>query len=131
MSVLQLTLVAYFHLIIGAAGTRAQEALAPFPLKETVANAKRQLSAAEVSPTGVKREDYLNVVAGIANFFHHFQAADGRIIDPFQHEEVQYSTPCYAWACAALVASGKQTNLLESGALALECALTELVEDKA
>jgi hypothetical protein len=112
--------------------TRAvEEPLSPFPLKDVVATAKSRLATAQFTPTGLKREDYLNVISGIANYFQHFQAPDGRIIDPFLHSEVQYSTPCYAWACAALVASGKQTNLLDSGALALDCALTELVEDKA
>src|ERR1041385_674564 len=124
------------HLIVASllsslTSLAVEEPLPAFPLKEVVAKAKSQLATAQITPTGLKREDYLNVIGGIASYFQHFQTADGRIIDPFLHTEWQYSTPCYAWACAALVASGKQTNLLESGALALECALTELVEDKA
>jgi hypothetical protein len=68
---------------------------------------------------------------GIVDFFQHFQTSEGRIIDPYLRREVQYSTPCYAWAAAALIASGKQTNSLESAASALDCALTELATDKA
>ena len=106
-------------------------ALEPFPLGPAVDTAKNRLVGAQFKPTGLKRDDYLAVIGGIVTYFHHFQAPDGRIIDPFLHTEWQYSTPCYAWAAASLVAGGKQTNLLESAALALDCALTELAEDKA
>ena len=50
--------------------------LRDFPLREP-------LAAFQVQPTGLKREDYLTVIGGIANYFHHFQTFDGRIIDPF------------------------------------------------
>ncbi len=59
-------------------------------------------------------------------FFQHFQAADGRIIDPLLRREVQYSTPCYACAASALISGGRQTNLLDSAARALDVALEEL-----
>jgi hypothetical protein len=72
------------------------------------------------------REDYLKTCEGIVDFFHHFQTPDGRIIDPFMHKEVQYSTPCYAWTATVLVVSGRQTNLFDSAARALDAALEEL-----
>jgi hypothetical protein len=109
----------------------ALSALEPFPLNQAVRNAKTNLAAAVIKPTGLERGDYLNVISGIVNYFKHFQADDGRIIDPFLQKEFQYSTPCYAWAATALVVSGKQTNLLESASAALESALAQLAEDKA
>ncbi len=107
------------------------ETLEPFPLAQMVREGRSNLTAAVVKPTGLKRDDYLKVISGIVNYFKHFQTSDGRIIDPFLHREVQYSTPCYAWAAATLIASGKETNLLDSAALALERAVCELAEDKA
>ncbi len=105
--------------------------LEPFPLQDTVQQAKAALAETKIQPTGLGRSNYLEVISGIANYFHHFQDEQGRIIDPFLHKEFQYSTPCYAWAAAALVASGQQTNLLESAAMALDCALTELAKNRA
>ena len=105
-------------------------ALEPFPLAETVQLARANLTNAAFTPTRLAKEDYLKTVAGIVNYFHHFQTSDGRIIDPFLRREVQYSTPCYAWAAAALAVSGEQTNLLDSAALALDAALQELADDK-
>ena len=106
-------------------------AIEPFPLAGTVRTAQARLAGAQVATTGLERDDYLSVIAGVANYFQHFQAEDGRIVDPFLRQEYQYSTPCYAWAATALVASGKDTNLLESAALALDCALRELAENRA
>ncbi|MDB6058064.1 MAG: hypothetical protein JWO95_1908 [Verrucomicrobiales bacterium] len=87
------------------------------------------MASAHVAPTGLTRSEYLATIAGIVHYFQHFQTKDGRIIDPFLEKEFQYSTPCYAWAATALVVAG-ETNLLESASLALECALTELAENR-
>lgn len=107
-------------------------ALEPFPLEQSVHEAKAKLTqTASIKPTGLDRDDYLDVISGIVNYFRHFQEADGRIIDQFLHKEFQYSTPCYAWAATALIVSGRQTNLVESAASALECSLEELAEDRA
>jgi hypothetical protein len=82
--------------------------------------------AAQVTPSGLSRDDYLKTTQGIVEFFQHFQREDGRIIDPFMHKEVQYSTPCYAWAAAALVMSGRDTNMIDSTVRALDISLEEL-----
>src|SRR5688572_5735701 len=74
-----------------------------YRLAPAVAAAKSNLIGAAVTHTGVARGDYLKVIAGVVNYFRHFQTNDGRIIDPFQHKEIQYSTPCYAWAATALI----------------------------
>ena len=106
-------------------------ALEPFPLAETVAEVRKNLEGSPIISTKLTRDDYLQTLGGIVQFFRHFQSANGRIIDPFAHREVQYSTPCYAWAAAALVASGRETNLLDSSASALDAALDELAEGNA
>ncbi len=97
-----------------------------FPLAEIVAQARQAALAGRGVPSGLVREDYLKTSEGIVVYFRHFQAPDGRIIDPFLNREVQYSTPCYAWAASALVSSGRQTNLLDSAARALDISLEEL-----
>lgn len=106
------------------------QTVAPFPLAETVSTVKSSLADYPVTATGLQRSNYLETISGIVNFFHHHQDVDGRIIDPFVQKEYQYATPCYAWAAAALVKNGKQTNLLPSAALALECAVKQLAENK-
>ena len=106
-------------------------ALEPFPLAQTVAQVRASLAGTKIDATHLRREDYLRITAGIVKYFQHFQTSDGRIIDPFLHKEVQYSTPCYAWAAAALVAAGSETNLLESASLALDAALQELSSNHA
>jgi hypothetical protein len=106
-------------------------ALEPFPLQATVNQVQTTLATNHVEPTGLHRDDYLTLAAGVVNYFHHFQTNDGRILDPFLLREIQYSTPCYAWAATALVISGQQTNLLESAALALDSSLQQLAEGKA
>ncbi|MHB8523526.1 MAG: hypothetical protein ACYDH9_22595, partial [Limisphaerales bacterium] len=103
---------------------------ADYPLAATVVAARQAMTNATVAATVLSRNDYLAVGEGIVDYFRHFQAADGRVIDPFVHREVQYSTPCYAWAAAALVESGRRPELVESAAQALERALQELADGK-
>ncbi|HEX4120946.1 MAG TPA: hypothetical protein VH619_10045 [Verrucomicrobiae bacterium] len=109
---------------LAAASVLAQEP--PFPLASVVEQARQAASSAKVTPSGLTRDDYLKTTEGIVEYFRKFQAPTGRIIDPFLHKEVQYSTPCYAWSAAALVASGHQTNLFDSAAQALDVSLEEL-----
>jgi hypothetical protein len=102
-----------------------------FPLEPVIRDVRHHLRQGSFRPIGLSRDDYLSLVDGIVEFFQHFQAADGRIIDPFARKEVQYSTPCYAWAAAALVAGRHETGRLESAAQALDAALQELAEGRA
>ncbi|MBU6401298.1 MAG: hypothetical protein KGS61_13365, partial [Verrucomicrobia bacterium] len=110
-----------------AAGGRAT---GEFPLAGIIADVRRSLTATRVTPTGMTRADYLATAEGVVSYFRHFQAPDGRILDPFARREVQYSTPCYAWAAAALVDSGRRPDLVESAASALTAALLELADGK-
>lgn len=107
-----------------------QIVLPPFPFVGTVPTLQNSLSKSQIAPTGLTSGDYLDVIDGIVSYFRHFQAPDGRIIDPFVHREVQYSTPCYAWAATVLIVSGKLPDLLDSAASALESALQQLAEAK-
>ncbi|HXG23986.1 MAG TPA: hypothetical protein VNJ09_05470, partial [Chthonomonadales bacterium] len=99
-----------------------------YPLASVIEAVRQTLmNASPVIPTGLSRQDYRAIIQGIVDFFSHFQAEDGRILDPFEHREIQYSTPCYAWAATALLEEEEPLNLLDSAARALECALEELV----
>jgi hypothetical protein len=135
MSQMQRTIRVFVRLLsvcVLLAVVQRMYALEPFPLELVVRETKTNLtSARKTTMTGLDQRDYLDVIAGIVNYFEHFQDANGRIIDPFLHKEFQYSTPCYAWAATTLVASGRQTNLVESAASALECSLNELAENRA
>jgi hypothetical protein len=105
---------------------RCAAAESAFPLGATVAAGREVALSARVAPSGLDRNDYLATSEGIVAFFQHFQTPDGRILDPYLGREVQYSSPCYAWAAAALVTSGRRTNLLDSAARALDISLEEL-----
>jgi hypothetical protein len=98
-----------------------------YPLASVIEAVRRTLADTQVRSTGFSRQDYAATIQGIVDYFCHFQAEDGRIFDPFEHREIQYSTPCYAWAATALLGEEEPPNLLESAARALECALEELV----
>ena len=56
-----------------------------------------------------------------------------QIIDPYADMEIQYATPCFAFAAAALVVRGYYTNATQAAAtlaaaeLAVDAALTALV----
>jgi hypothetical protein len=106
--------------------------ISAYPLQQTVEMAKDAVSkAAPVQPTGLNKTSYLETIAGIVHYFKEYQSSDGAIIDPYEHKEIQYSTPCYAHAAATLIATGynKNNTLLESASRALTKALTELAEN--
>lgn len=111
------------------AAALASVSILPFPFTEVVS--RLCFGSFSSVPTKLSRNDYLFVIGGIVAYFRHFQTADGRIVDPFVRREVQYSTPCYAWAATVLVVSGKQPDLLDSAAMALTCALQQLADANA
>ncbi len=106
-------------------------AIGPFPFASVESAVKPHLVGTNFTATGLNRASYLKTISGIVDYFHHFQRADGRIIDPFLHREVQYATPCYAWAATALVVGEGRSNLLQSAALSLDSALQQLADAKA
>lgn len=112
----------------GAAAAAAAVRLTPYPLQGDV-DAARAASAASplLAPTGLGSRAYLDVIHGVVQSFLPFQnATTGSIIDPLEHVEEQYSTPCFAYAAAVLVDSGYDATLLEPASRALDSALSQL-----
>ena len=93
----------------------------------------RQAQAEGFSPTGLGRDDYLEVIAGQVKAMRKYQDADGRIIDPVTRKEMYYATPCYAHSVAALAAAEHETGgaLLESGMQALDISIRALADNAA
>jgi hypothetical protein len=55
-----------------------------------------------LQPSGLTREDYLVTISGIVQYFRRLQNATGHIIDQYADAEIQYATPCFAYACATV-----------------------------
>jgi len=108
----------------------AASAIGPFPLESTVNAALASARAMPLSrPTGLSRKDYVALVADVVGHFQQFQDAQGRIIDPYMHEEIQYSTPCYAMGCFLLATEplgATKPPPIESCAAALNASALEL-----
>ena len=94
-------------------------------LPESLPEIKYHLTFPDWQPLETPRESYLDAVKGIVDVAHRFQDKSGAIIDPFLQREHQYSTPYYAFAVATLVDSGYAPEMLPSGVLAMEKALTD------
>ncbi len=77
-------------------------------------------------PTGLAREDYLDLIEGNVDFFKAYQDDNGAILDPYEDEEVQYSTPAYALAAITLVAHAGRDDLLESATRAMDWSVRAL-----
>ncbi len=120
-----LSIVSVSLLLVICPDARSRAEIPAFPLSAQVEAIKTSLKSLSCTPTGLNKADYLSVVSGIVKHFRNFQGADGRIVDPYLHREIQYSTPCFAWAASALVLGG-QTNWLGPAALALDASLEEL-----
>lgn len=79
----------------------AATALPAWPLEGTAALAEKLATQRpNVVPTGLTRASYLPTIEGIATYFAQQQNAEGRIIDKYTKQEMQYSTPCFALAMA-------------------------------
>lgn len=112
------------------------DALGPygeFPLAELVARFQvdqRQRNSAWKA-TGLERDEYLRLIQGIVRFFAQFQNDRGAIIDPYEKRERQYSTPAFALAAAALVASGREATRLAACVRAMEAASADVADGRA
>lgn len=108
---------------------------ADYPLAGTVETyLSRQENYDGFAPSGLTRENYLDVVEGQVRAFAKGQSDDGRIIDPVDQRERYYATPCYAHSVAALAAAGRLKNdpqLLESGMKALDVVTADLAAGQA
>lgn len=106
-------------IIFGSTFIRAQD------LPESLPEIRYHLTSPDWQPLETPREAYQEAVKGMVDVAHRFQDESGAIIDPFLHREHQYSTPYYAFAVAALVDSGYAPEMLPSGVLAMEKALSD------
>ncbi len=99
--------------------------IAPFlkTFRDHVARAKHG-----VNDTHLKRAAYLKLIAGNVDFWKQHQDARGAIIDPYRKVEFQYSTPCFAYAAATLVAHAGREDLLEAAAKAYDFASSQLAK---
>lgn len=77
-------------------------------------------------PSGLRRADYLRLIAGNVDFWKGHQNAAGAIIDPYEKKERQYSTPAFAQAAATLAAHANRNDLLEPATRAFSFALAAL-----
>ena len=85
---------------------------------------KYHLTALPWSLLNIPAGSYLDAVEGIARVAHQFQDKTGAIIDPYLKREHQYSTPYYAFAVGALIHAHRASDMLPSGILAMNKALT-------
>lgn len=118
----------------------------PYPL---IAEARRALAAAATPPAGWRplgtgAAGYLSLTRDICVYFREHQDERGAIVDPYEGDERQYATPCYAVAAALVALDGRppagvwgaarraadepprDAALLESGARAQDHALRSL-----
>lgn len=110
-----------------AAANALPPALPPFALEGVITTARDFAAATPLqAPTGLTRSSYLPVIAGIVEHFRHLQDADGAIIDQYRNVETQYATPCFAFACATVVANGGDQTLLPNCTAALSRSIEEL-----
>lgn len=93
-----------------------------FPVTLATANQ----TGASFKASGLKRADYLTLIAGVVDFFKQHQAAAGAIIDPYAKAERQYATPAFALAAATLVKDAGRHDLLDPATRALSFALQAL-----
>lgn len=125
---------------VAAASPPTAAPSASYPLAATVAQATKLALAAPIpTPSGVTQQTYLEQIAGTFHHFTQFQDLNtssiqlGRIIDPYAGEEIQYSTPCFAYAGASLLHYGYYADnatarnfTLSRVSLAMTAALTSL-----
>lgn len=115
---------------VAAAAVAPAHTLSPWPLEGVATTARSDAAAVRLlQPSGLNRAAYLPVIAGVARALAAFQVANGSIIDPYEHAEIQYSTPCFAFAAATAATAGVAPELLEPAMLALDSALWQLGGD--
>jgi hypothetical protein len=113
------------------AGDKGPLPASAHPLSEKI----NQFLSANYQPqdfkaSGLDKKDYLKIINGQVRAMKSYQDREGRIIDPVDNEEKYYTTPCYAHAVAALLASSyidMADELAISGMKALDISLTDMV----
>ncbi|HEY0307798.1 MAG TPA: hypothetical protein VGB94_06525 [Acidobacteriaceae bacterium] len=78
------------------------------------------LAAHAWSPLNISKQRYLDALEGVCRFAVKHQDADGALIDPSLHHEVQYATPHFAYAVGTFVRAGRDAYLLPNGIATME-----------
>ncbi|WP_271783516.1 hypothetical protein [Aquimarina algiphila] len=94
---------------------------------------KNQDNLNDFKLTGLKRNDYLEIIEKQVRAMLKYQNSKGRIIDPVEKVEKYYTTPCFAHSIAVLAFSGKLKKtdpLFESGVKALTESLNDMVNNR-
>jgi len=79
-----------------------------------------KLTSRPWTPLNVPKGRYLDVLEGLCRFSLKFQDRTGAIIDPYTHQEEQYSTIYFAYGVGTLVHAGRAKDLLPAGVAAFE-----------
>lgn len=80
------------------------------------------------APSGLSESDYLKILIPAVCHLARFQAESGAIIDPYEKDELQYSTPAFALAAACAAVHGTASDLLEPAARAMDHSTRLLAE---
>jgi hypothetical protein len=103
------------------------EILEHHPLASTIAELRsRALAADSFRESGLTKVDYLTLIAANVDFFKQHQDARGAIIDPYDKNERQYSTPAFALDAAIVVRDLKRDDLLEPATRAMSFTIAAL-----
>jgi hypothetical protein len=115
------------------AGGVVDDRFGEFPLAGVVKQFRedQKRRGTRFDPSGVTRDEYLRLIAGIVEFFARHQDARGAIVDPYERAEKQYSTPAFALAGGVLGAAGRGTSLLPGVTRAMAFACVSLADGKA
>jgi hypothetical protein len=79
-----------------------------------------KLTSRPWAPLKIPKKRYLDVLEGLCRFSLKFQDHTGAIIDPYTHQEEQYSTIYFAYGVGTLVHAGRAKDLLSAGVAAFE-----------
>ena len=79
-----------------------------------------KLASRPWAPLNIPKKRYLDVLEGLCRFSLKFQDHTGAIIDPYTHQEEQYSTIYFAYGVGTLVRAGRAKDLLPAGVAAFE-----------
>ena len=113
------------------AAYRSNLAIKDHPAATQINNFLNNQRKAKFESTGLKRDDYLTVIAGQVKAMFAYQNEEGRIIDPVDKRETYFTTPTYAHSVATLAKAGYPLDkeIIESGLKALDVALNDLAEN--
>ena len=79
-----------------------------------------KLTSRPWAPLNIPKARTLEVLEGLCRFSLKFQDPSGAIIDPYTHQEEQYSTIYFAYGVGTLVHAGRAKDLLPAGMAAFE-----------